>query len=89
MKSVFEQQGQEFNHRELGVGLDPSEVDAHEETEEICELLNVATREKEKALRKKTRKGAPRESNFIEIVIEATQNLLIQSKVTIKQQWND
>lgn len=53
MKSVFEQQGQEFNHRELGVGLDPSEVDAHEETEEICELLNVATREKEKALRKK------------------------------------
>lgn len=46
MKSVFEQQGQEFNHRELGVGLDPSQVDAHKEPEEICELLNVAARER-------------------------------------------
>lgn len=48
MKSVFEQQGQEFNHGELGVGLDPPEVDAHKETKEICELLNVATRESRK-----------------------------------------
>lgn len=48
MESVFEQQGQEFNHGELGVGFDPSEVDAHKETEEICELLNVATRERRK-----------------------------------------
>lgn len=46
MKSVFEQQGQEFNHGKLGVGFNPSEVDAHKETEEICELLNVAARQR-------------------------------------------
>lgn len=48
MESVFEQEGQEFHHGELGVGLDPSEVDAHEETEEVCELLDVAARERRK-----------------------------------------
>jgi len=48
MKSVFEQQCQKFNHWELGVGFNSSQVDAHKETEKVRKLLNVATRERRK-----------------------------------------
>lgn len=43
MKRVLEQKRQELHHGELGVGLDPSQVDTHKEPQEVRELLNVAT----------------------------------------------
>lgn len=43
MESVFEQECQEFNHRELGIGLNPPQMDVHEETQKVSKLLYVTT----------------------------------------------
>lgn len=42
MKCVLEQKRQKLHHRELGVGLDSSQVNTHKEPQEVSKLLNVA-----------------------------------------------
>lgn len=42
VKGIFKEQLQELHNWELGVGLDPPQVDADKEPQEVCELLHIA-----------------------------------------------
>lgn len=41
MESVFEQECQEFNHGELGIGLNSPQMDVHKEAQKVGKLLYV------------------------------------------------
>lgn len=45
MKGVLEEKAEELYHWELRVGLDPPQMHADKQAQEVRELLHIATRE--------------------------------------------
>lgn len=84
MKSVLEQQGQEFNHRKLGVGLNPPQVDTHKEAQEISKLLYVTRGGEEKARGERTPLRKRLNRSEAAAILKCCNSLVFKPSVKIK-----